>query len=121
MGAGASSLPRLRKALLIKAYNARSTSQNGADLSLYEQFLPYAYQRDDKMYYINVVQIKTCLGLEMSKDYVWLDDLLIAMFRLNRENGESLTDKDIYLYDFVQFLETGKVVSEFGGVVVMCA
>jgi hypothetical protein len=121
MGAGASSLPRLRKALLMKAYNARSKSSEGSDLTLYEQFLPFAYQREDKMYYINVTQIKACLGLvEDKKEYLWLDELLANIFQFKKESEtekekekETKRERDIYLYDFVQFLETGKLVSPF--------
>ncbi len=130
MGAGASSLPRLRKALLMKAYNHRKQ----ADLTLFEQFLPYAYQKEDSAYYINLAQIKACLGLEGSnKDYAFLDDLLYAMFHKSPysqtttpgpvdgnnnnqvhsspEMGSDSSERDIYFYDFIQFLETGKVVS----------
>ena len=109
MGAGASSLPRLRKALLIKAYNTRRSPE----LSLYEQFLPFAAQLpEDKMFYITVPRIKECLGLD-AKDYAWLDELLNTMFRDRESSASPDTERPIYLYDFVQFLENGKVVSVF--------
>jgi hypothetical protein len=106
MGAGASSLPRLRKALAIRAYNARKATDK---TTLFEQFLPFAVQRaDNRLYYIDSAQIKTCLGLD-SQEYAWLDDLLVTLFR---QPGGNEQGPGIYLYDFVQFLETGKVVSK---------
>lgn len=112
MGAGASSLPRLRKALLMKAYNSRKQE----DLSLFEQFLPFAHQKDDSAYYIYIAQVKVCLGIENNKDYAFLDEVLYNLFHKSPYSSsqpavDSSNGGDIYFYDFIQFLETGKVVS----------
>lgn len=74
MGAGASSLPRLRKALLIRAYNLRDKDQ-----SLVDQFIPFAFRGPDMQMYILPSQIQNALRMT-SPDYAWLEDLLQTLF-----------------------------------------
>lgn len=74
MGSGASILSRVRKALVIRAYNLRA-----ADQTLIEQFLPYSFQKDGQGLYITVDSVKKCLKLD-NGEYKWIEDLLDAMF-----------------------------------------
>lgn len=74
MGAGASSLPRVRKALLIRAHNMRA-----ADQTLIDQFLPFAFRGPDHQMHILPSQIQNCLNMNKT-DYFWLEDLLKTLF-----------------------------------------
>eukprot|EP00981_Chlorochromonas_danica_P000668 scaffold146_cov171-Ochromonas_danica.AAC.17 len=74
MGSGASSIARVRKALLIRAYNLRPPDQN-----LLQFFLSHAFRGSDRQMYIKPSQIKLCLGMN-NDSYFWLDDLLITIF-----------------------------------------
>ena len=65
MGAGASSLMRLRKALVIRAYNSRKKEE-----TLHEQFFPYAYRKNNILY-ISLDDVKRVLSL----DAPWVDEL----------------------------------------------
>lgn len=124
MGSGVSSLARLRKAVLIRAYNLRASDQ-----TLIDQFMPFTYQKDGKGLYISIHQIKKCLKME-SSDYKWVEEVLQAVFTvpttppvqkvslfsptlsLNCPYSHLLKPSELYFYDFIQFLETGKAVSE---------
>lgn len=58
MGAGASSLARLRKAVVIKSYNLRKSNQ-----TIEEQFKCYAFRnKTDGFLYIKLDDIRKCLG-----------------------------------------------------------
>lgn len=74
MGSGVSSLARLRKAVLIRAYNLRS-----ADETLIDQFMPYAYQKEGKGMFIAIYQIKKCLKMD-TPEYKWIEEVLQAIF-----------------------------------------
>ncbi len=76
MGAGASTLPRIRKAILMRAYNVRPAEQ-----TLLEQFVPFAYREADHQMYILPSQIKKCLDMN-KPDYYWFDELLRTLFIL---------------------------------------
>eukprot|EP00607_Mallomonas_marina_P006258 CAMPEP_0182439088 /NCGR_PEP_ID=MMETSP1167-20130531/86206_1 /TAXON_ID=2988 /ORGANISM="Mallomonas Sp, Strain CCMP3275" /LENGTH=413 /DNA_ID=CAMNT_0024632689 /DNA_START=93 /DNA_END=1334 /DNA_ORIENTATION=- len=90
MGAGASSLMRLRKTLVLRAYNTRKN-----DETLEEQFRRYTYKKDS-ISYISLGDVKTALSL----DAPWVDDL----FR--RCIGETV--EELEFQDFMLFMDTGK-------------
>ncbi len=69
MGSGASSLLRLRKALLIRAYNLRS-----ADETIDDQFRKFSYRNADKQLCIAISDIKRCLNMEPG-EYLWIEDI----------------------------------------------
>lgn len=73
MGSGSSSLPRLRKALIIRAYNVRKE-----DETLDELFREYAHWKDNLLY-ISYNDIRKCLRIE-SGEYAWIDTLFYSMF-----------------------------------------
>jgi hypothetical protein len=77
MGSGVSTLTRLRKAVLLKAYNLRSSP----DQSLMEQFLPFTYQKDGTKggLYISIRNIKKCLKMD-TPEYKWIEEVLQAIF-----------------------------------------
>lgn len=74
MGSGISSLARLRKAVLIRAYNLRASDQ-----TLIDQFMPFTYQKDGKGLHISIHQIKKCLKMD-SPEYKWVEEVLQAVF-----------------------------------------
>ena len=74
MGSGVSTLNRLRKALVIRAYNLRPSDQ-----TLIEQFLPFSFQKDSQGLYITIENIKKCLKLD-NGEYRWIEELLDALF-----------------------------------------
>lgn len=74
MGGGASSVSRLRKSLVIRAYNMRKRDDTFDD-----QFRKYAFKKEDGTHCISVKDIRLCLQLE-SGEYSWVDDLFIHSF-----------------------------------------
>lgn len=74
MGAGASSLNRLRKAVVIRAYNLREP-----DATVDDQFRRFAVRAADNSLYITISNVRKCLGME-SKEHEWVDDLLHHAF-----------------------------------------
>lgn len=106
MGSGASTLNRLRKAIIIRAYNLRPEDQ-----SLMEQFLPFTYQKEGQGLYITLANVKKCLSLD-SGDYQWMVDLMQALFTKSQPSNDSSQTPELYFYDLIQFLETGKIVSD---------
>jgi hypothetical protein len=88
MGAGASSFSRLRKAVLIRAYNLRPSDQ-----SLIDQFLPYTYQKEGKGLYIEISQIKKCLKMD-SAEYKWIEELLQTIF--SAQSSDPPSQKVLY-------------------------
>ena len=131
MGSGASTdsscnaVLRLRKALVIRAYNLRQK-----DETLYDQFRKYAHQKQtsgirdasavnksgkhgNAGLYITMDNVKKCLSLDgrnspSSSDSVgsdacsWVDDLF--QYTLGAAVAE------MNFVDFIRFLETGKLV-----------
>lgn len=93
MGAGASSLIRLRKALVLRAYNLRSSQQ-----TLEEQFRPIAF-RENGVLYIALADVSKFLSV----DAPWLEDLFVQIM----DSGSK--DKRMKFREFIEFLETGKV------------
>eukprot|EP01031_Cornospumella_fuschlensis_P033787 gene33787-40885_t len=103
MGAGASSVPRLRKALFIKAYNQRSDRS----LSLADQFLPFSFRGADYQLYILPSRVLECLGMKGS-DYDWIQHILCETLGQKAASSTSPREESaIKLFDFIQFLETG--------------
>lgn len=94
MGSGASSQnSRLRKAIVIKAYNCRQSEE-----TFQEQFKKYAYRKNAKSkLYISLAKVKVALGLDAS----WADSLF------KNTIGEVI-DEIEFVY-FVDFLESGKM------------
>jgi hypothetical protein len=74
MGSGVSSLSRLRKTVLIRAYNLRPENQ-----SLIDQFMPFTFPKEGKGLYISIYQIKKCLKMD-TPEYKWIEELLQAVF-----------------------------------------
>lgn len=74
MGGGASTLIRLRKAIVIRSYNLREPDQ-----TLDQQFRRFAVQGSDGKQYITVENIRSCLRME-SKEYEWIDYLFQHTF-----------------------------------------
>jgi len=105
-------ITRLRKALVIRAYNLRKK-----DETLYQQFREYAYPVDNKLgpssgkaLYIKIDDIKSCLqftGDSVTSDAAlgssWVDDLFKYTI------GASM--KEMNFVEFLQFLEVGKIPS----------
>lgn len=102
MGAGASShtspsaLNRLRKALVMRAYNIRQS-----DETLGELFRPHAY-RSSNVFYISVSAVKKTLA----EDAPWVDLLFEQV--VGHEVG------DLEFNSFIHFLETGHTPSTKG-------
>ncbi|KAJ1434185.1 hypothetical protein B484DRAFT_394164, partial [Ochromonadaceae sp. CCMP2298] len=94
MGAGASALPRLRKALVIRSYNLRAP-----DETIEEQFRVYAFRDARNVLHIKLSDIKLCLGMD-SGEYMWVEDLFQHTF------GAQVAE--INFSDFIRFLENGK-------------
>jgi hypothetical protein len=74
MGGGVSSLSRLRKAIVIRAYNLRKP-----DETLDDQFRRFAVRDVDGVLYISFDNIKRCLLME-TKEYDWVDMFLQHSF-----------------------------------------
>lgn len=91
MGAGASSQNRLRKALVIRAFNTRSENE-----TIEEQFSRFVYKKNGVLY-ISLKDIKLALSL----DAAWIDELFSRCM-----GGEVV--KELEFKEFIQFLETGK-------------
>lgn len=70
MGAGASTVARLRKTLIIRSYNLRKRNET-AD----EQFRPYAMRKEDRQLYISIQDILRCLDM-LSSEYEWVEKSL---------------------------------------------
>ena len=99
MGVGVSSL-RLRKAVVLRAYNLRD-----GDQTLEEQFRKYAFRGDDGRLWIKLSDIKNGLSFtELS----WADDMM------KRVLGDSV-NSDLVFSEFVEFLETGQEPSSLRG------
>jgi hypothetical protein len=90
MGSGVSTLTRLRKAVLLKAYNLRSSP----DQSLMEQFLPFTYQKDGGKggLYISIRNIKKCLKMD-TPEYKWIEEVLQAIFTVRSESDAGVVQK----------------------------
>jgi hypothetical protein len=74
MGGGASSLTRLRKAIVIRAYNLRA-----ADETVDDQFRRFAQRGGDNVLYISLEDIRRSLNME-TKEYEWVDHLFQHLF-----------------------------------------
>lgn len=74
MGGGVSSLNRLRKAIVIRAYNLRKP-----DDTVDDQFRRFAVRGADGVLYISFENIKRCLVME-TKEYEWIDQFLHRSF-----------------------------------------
>jgi len=94
MGAGASTLARLRKAIVIRSYNLRQPNE-----TVDEQFRKYAHRSSNNALYITTEDVRRCLGMEAG-EYGWVDDLLKHSF------GNQTAD--INYFDFIRFLESGR-------------
>lgn len=70
MGGAVSLQQRCRKALVIKAYNARPPEQ-----TLEEQFSAFSYLKNDGQFYTNADLIKQCLKIG-AEEYPWIDPLM---------------------------------------------
>jgi hypothetical protein len=109
MGSGASTASsfRLRKALVIRAYNIRrqELKENAKScITLDEQFRPYAYlatsNSSSKVWMISIDSIRKYLNMD-STSTLWMESLL----------GDD-TSHVIEFNDFIQFLETGHIKSK---------
>lgn len=69
MGSGASSLARVRKALIIRAYNLRKN-----DETLDEQFRKFSYRNPAGQLCISLNDVKNCLDIEPG-EYTWIEKL----------------------------------------------
>ena len=66
MGAGASSLARLRKAIVIRSYNLKKPNQ-----TIEELFKSYTFRsKNDGVLYIKLDDIRLCLGKIMEIVYI---------------------------------------------------
>ena len=74
MGAGASSLGRLRKAIVIRSYNLRKPNE-----TVDEQFRKFARRGEDNVLYITMDDVRKCLGME-AKEYEWIENLFQHTF-----------------------------------------
>jgi hypothetical protein len=92
MGGGASSLSRLRKVLLIRAYNSRPKDQ-----TVSEQFSQYRRLNEQGQAVLTREDIKTAVGLTAP----WFDELL------QRYAADSMNE--VHFESFVEFLETGQM------------
>ena len=99
MGAGISSL-RLRKAIVIRAYNLRKGNE-----TLEEQFRSFAWRGDDGIMYISLLDIKSCLCFA---EISWADDMIKRLI------GDSAR-REVLFAEFVDFLETGQAPSALRG------
>eukprot|EP01038_Epipyxis_sp_PR26KG_P006865 gene6865-9401_t len=103
MGSGASS-SRLRRALVIRAYNMRPPTQ-----TMEEQFRQYATRSNNKSatdspnsnLIITVQSVKKCL--QLGPEFGWVDELL--------KSGLNYKDDEINFHEFLRFLETGKIAA----------
>lgn len=116
---GSVNLTRLRKSLLIRAYNIRhqntNNSRNNTQLTLEDQFRPYAYvKRSNTAPYtglvITVDGIKQCLALDPNNrdnttSGTWVDDL--CKYSLGADSVRKCSFNDIqtfYYNDILSFL-----------------
>lgn len=99
MGVGVSSL-RLRKALILRAYNLRDEDQ-----TLAEQFAHLGERAEDGVYYIPLDDVKDYLGFGESSQ-------VEGTYR--RLLGGSLLGTRVLFTEFIEFLETGKTAEESG-------
>lgn len=74
MGGGASSLIRLRKAIIIRSYNLRKPEE-----TVDQQFRKFAVRGEDGVLIISLQNIRNCLEME-SKEYDWIDHLFLRIF-----------------------------------------
>jgi len=95
MGVGVSSL-RLRKALVIRAYNLRA-----GDETLEEQFREFSHIGAEGKMYLCLDDVKRYLG--------FVDGTGSEAKSLERLLSGSLVGKEIPYEEFVEFLETGAV------------
>jgi hypothetical protein len=118
MGSGASSLVRLRKAILIRAYNLRKP-----DETLDDQFRKYSYRNGENQICISISDIKQCLCMEPG-EYLWIEDLFrhtsgsLEPVRLQCAISTLLLRRylqvvEINFLDLIRFLENGKMVIIF--------
>jgi len=113
MGGGSSSLHRLRKILIIRAYNSRPEG-----ITLEEQFLKFTEVDQKGQRVLTVSAIKQALGLKPNdKSALWLDEL-VKTYLSNQslpapsEKKRSLSSKSLAFEAFLDFLETGRPPSE---------
>jgi len=97
MGGGVSSLARLRKTLVIRAYNTRKKDQ-----TIEDQFIVHSFARDGKTR-IKIDDIKKALSV----DAPWMDELFETLVGTYSKENE-----DIEFDHFIGFLETGQYVPE---------
>lgn len=74
MGGGASSLIRLRKAIIIRSYNLRKPEE-----TVDQQFRKFAVRGEDGILIISLHNIRNCLEME-AKEYDWIDHLFLRIF-----------------------------------------
>jgi len=91
---------RLRKILVIKAYNAR-----GDGITLEEQFAKYARENQAGKKVLPLPAVKQALGLKPTdKATTWLDELISVI----STGTDSSRAPVVPLKDFLDFLETGR-------------
>ena len=73
MGGGVSSLSRLRKAVVIRAYNLRTLEE-----TVDTQFRQYATRGTDGALHISIDAVKRCLKMD-TKEYEWVNQLFQLM------------------------------------------
>jgi hypothetical protein len=119
MGAGASTLNRLRKAIVIRAYNLRKPNE-----TIEEQFRPHAFRGENNALCIGVDSIRICLNMD-SKEFEWIEHFFqhafggkVFLLCSKSEYAVEFTDffvfvqvSSINFQDFIRFLESGKAVS----------
>mmetsp|Transcript_26619 Transcript_26619/g.34974 ORF Transcript_26619/g.34974 Transcript_26619/m.34974 type:complete len:684 (+) Transcript_26619:96-2147(+) len=102
MGGGSSSLHRLRKILVIRAYNAR-----GNGVTLEEHFAKFTEKDESGKKVLPVSAVKQALGLKPTdKSAVWLDDFMTTYF--TGPVGSQNVLATLPLETFLDFLETGR-------------
>jgi hypothetical protein len=87
---------RLRKHLLMRAFNVRKQQKRNDSQSVEEQFLVFSSTVDGR-HVISIAAIKECLLFRNGEEASWVDALFADIGRPNH----------IVFNDFVQFLETG--------------
>lgn len=81
MGAGASSLQRARKVLVIRAYNARAPEE-----TLFEQFDKISKKTSQGKQIIRIDDVKKALGLSKAE---WFDEIILRVSQ-NEVRGISI-------------------------------
>lgn len=132
MGAGASSvnitpLMRLRKAILLRAYNARkyrkmmtedSSSIDVESMTLRDQFREYAHRSADlgNALVITVGNIIKCISPDQTGSSAWIQEMLkdlavlfSAFNSTNTDRSTSANEIEIKFGLLMEFLETGKI------------